>query len=662
MKMRSVSIVLLASLPALAQGQSEAVGPVRGENVGNYNVVQSWEFGYRLADIGGDRGKYRSDVNYRNGFSLLGSSFTMNSREGHGRWFDELSLTSQGLGNDPYQSAALRLQKNRLYRYDLLWRQNDYYNPGFIVADNNGHFENTTHRWQDHDLTLFPQGSFRLRAGYSRVKQTGPALTTVQEFDSRGFVAGVFRNVRQQFDDYRVGGDVQLKGFRLTVQRRWEFFKEDSEDQFRASDFTLPVTPAVLLPSLSNFRRSQPYRGTASSWFGNLFGEFRLLAVNAHATYTGGRGDFAQNELASGIGTGGVTAQRVIAVTGNGDRPVLTGDFNFTLFPASRFSLINNTSGANVRTVGTNNYTQFDLGTFSFASQNFQSLAIRLVTNATDARFRFSKGFDVFGGFRYSDRLIRSVEDQADPGSPLDGVTAQQTNITRAGIAGFNWLPMKNLRAHLEGELGRNDNPFTPVSLRDYHAIRAKVQYRTRKATASGSYQDNNNQNSTSFTAYSSRSRSYSGDFSWTARNWVSVDAGYSKLHLDTIGGIAYFAGAPRPALINGQRSIYTSNIHSANLGLRFAVTPRADLFTGYSLTKDTGDGRGATTTDAFYNAQAFPLTYQTPLARLSVRLHEKLRFNLGYQYYGYREKFGQFQTRQNYRANTGYTSLLWSF
>ena len=36
------------------------VGPPRGENMGNYNVTQSWEFGYRFSTVGGDLGMYRS--------------------------------------------------------------------------------------------------------------------------------------------------------------------------------------------------------------------------------------------------------------------------------------------------------------------------------------------------------------------------------------------------------------------------------------------------------------------------------------------------------------------------------------------------------------------------------------------------------------------------
>jgi hypothetical protein len=47
----------------VAPTTGESTTSARGENSGDYNVVQSWEFGYRFASVGGDDGKYRSDVN-----------------------------------------------------------------------------------------------------------------------------------------------------------------------------------------------------------------------------------------------------------------------------------------------------------------------------------------------------------------------------------------------------------------------------------------------------------------------------------------------------------------------------------------------------------------------------------------------------------------------
>jgi hypothetical protein len=671
--MRNSAILLLLPWIALAQDTvapttGVTVGPPRGEDKGAYNVVQSWEVGYRYATVGGDEGKYRSDVNYGNGVRLLSSFLTVNSKDGHGHWFDEIVLTTQGLGNDPYESATVRVQKNRLYRYDMQWRQNDYYNPGLTVA-NGEHLMDTTYRWQDHEFTLFPQSWIRARGGYSRNVQDGPALTTAQEFDSRGDVFPLFRDLKQEYNEYRLGMDVTLKGFRLTILRRWEYFKEDTTDQLKTPLAGANVPFGSQDPStLTSFYRAEPTRGNTPGWMGNLLFERKLIAVNARMTYAGGRGTFIQNESALGIDRFGTSQNRQIVVTGDGTRPVTAGDLNLTLLPESRLSIINSTSVSNTRITGNNLYTQFDNATQSAENVNFQFLGMRLITNATDVRYRFTKTFDAFAGYRYSDRQIRSTEDQTTPGVPFNDFSAEQVNLLHAGVVGLNWVPLKDLRFHAEAEIGGNNHPFTPISLGNYHAIRSTVRYRKRNYSLSAGYQENYNNNSIVITAYSARSRSYNADGSWSAKPWLTLDASYSKLHLDTLGGIAFFAGSPRPTLITNQESLYISNIHAANFSARIPVKSRADIYIGYNITKDTGDGRSslATQPDAvtqlLYNVQTFPLTYQTPYVRISVKLNGKLRYNLGYQYYGYHEDFGVLSESQNYRAHTGYTSLLWSF
>jgi hypothetical protein len=401
---------------------------------------------------------------------------------------------------------------------------------------------------------------------------------------------------------------------------------------------------------------------------GNLTGESHWLVVNARATYSGGSGNFVQDESVTGTDRFSNSQNQQIAVTGTGDRPVLTGDLNATLFPFSKLTVVNNSSVADTRMVGNNLFTDYNNATFSYATVNFQFLGIRLFTNATDVRYRFSRKFDIYGGFRYADRLIRSTEDTADAGTAFGGVSAQQSNHTTAGVAGINWMPVSGLRAHAETEIGTNDNPFTPVSQRAYQVLRARAQYGRKNATFGGSYQESYNNNSIEVTAYSSHARTYSGYGSWAIKARNSLDLSYTKLHMDTLGGIAFFAGAPRPVLNSNPDSLYVSNIHALNAGLRFGATRRVDLYVGYSLTKDTGDGRGSLAVQptaagqVFYNVQTFPLTYQTPVVRVSVRIAEKLRWNAGYQYYGYREEFGLLSANQNYRANTAYTSLTWAF
>jgi hypothetical protein len=113
----------------------------------------------------------------------------------------------------------------------------------------------------------------------------------------------------------------------------------------------------------------------------------------------------------------------------------------------------------------------------------------------------------------------------------------------------------------------------------------------------------------------------------------------------------------------------------------------------GYSIVKDTGDGRSAPspsvsplpfgsiggpivtggdqvglpiatnlTAALLASVQTFPLTYQSPLARFSFKVSPKVRWNVGWQFYDYNEMFHVFGFNQNFHANTGYSSVLWSF
>ena len=71
-----------------------------------------------------------------------------------------------------------------------------------------------------------------------------------------------------------------------------------------------------------------------------------------------------------------------------------------------------------------------------------------------------------------------------------------------------------------------------------------------------------------------------------------------------------------------------------------------------------TGFGSSRT---VFQVVQTFPLTFQSPSARVSLKINQRMRWNAGYQYYGYRQEFN-LNPNLNYQANTGYTSLSFAF
>jgi hypothetical protein len=643
----------------------EQAGTVRGENAGLYNVTDSFETGYRWALIGGNLGKYRSDVNYGNGIRLLGSSLAVHSREGHGRWFDEILLNTTGLGNDPYQAATLRVERNGLYRYDLLWRLNEYYNPG-LTTSGGLHLMDTRRRLQDHDLTLLPQKPVQLHLGYSRDTQTGPALSSVQEFDSSGPAFPLFTDVRRQWNEYRLGADVSLAGWRFSFLRRWDYYKDDSPYNTTSAILGNGAPPVLL----TQFRRSEPYHGSSPGWLGNLTTARKRWAANARIAYNSGSRDFALNESVAGAQIPGAAVNRQIFVGGNARRPVTSGDLNLSFFPGERLTIVNNTSVHSTRIDGDSSYNEFNNGSGSGVTLDFRYLGVRTVSNSTDVNYRAAAWMSVYGGYHYSDRLIRYV--QAFSGAGAAGrAEYHQTGILHAGTAGVRLQPLKPLTLNLEGEIGRANRPFTPVSERHYHTLGGRAAYRTRNVQLSAQYRQAYNLNAPlSFAAFNSHARNASASASWTPAPWLSLDASYSKLHLNTASGLAFFAGAGVSQLQQGYSSIYISNIHTGNLGARFTLLSRADLYIGYVITRDAGDGRAtatlAGTTDPVQallaSVQTFPLSYQTPMARISIRIAPKLRWNAGWQFYDYSEDFHLFGYAQNYRAHTGYSSVSWSF
>ncbi len=94
---------------------------------------------------------------------------------------------------------------------------------------------------------------------------------------------------------------------------------------------------------------------------------------------------------------------------------------------------------------------------------NFQFLGVRMITNSTDVHFRATKKLDFFGGYRYSDREIRSIQSATDPADPFQNMLNSQVNNINAGVAGLNWIILPSLRLHLEGEVGHSNNPFTSI-------------------------------------------------------------------------------------------------------------------------------------------------------------------------------------------------------
>jgi hypothetical protein len=637
---------------------SPPVGNSGGETSGNYNVVNNVELGYRFHTVGGSENQYRSSVNYGNGVRLLGSSLAVNSVDGHGTLFDQIVLTTLGLGNDPYQFAQFRVERNAIYRYDLNWRENQYFNPGLLTSGGASvHLTNTTFGMQDHNLTILPQSRFKFFFGYTGTAQLGPAYTTenigIQR--SSGQFSNEFNDVRRRWNEYRVGNEFSVAGIRVNWIRGWEDFKEDTA--FTLASTSVPgFAPNANLPQLG-LRKADPSHGTSPYWRVALFTGRKMFDINSRFTYTSGRRDFVLDDTILTAAGPAITTTRVFN-SGNAQRPVATGNLNLGFHPSTKLSILNSTAVYNARTQGNSTFVQYSPGQSTLVDYDY--LGIRTVSNDTVVNYQASKMLGFFAGYHYSDRFIRSVEIVN-----RTTVHAEQTDVLNSENFGLRLRPVQDLTIQLDAEIGRSDRPFSPIAPRNYNALNGRIGYRARNFQFTGTTNTDYNNNSVALSTFASKSRRYAADGSWTPRGWFTIDAGYSKMHLDTVGGIAYVVTG---VLNKGDRSFYFSNIHTVYAGIRVAYKDRADLYLGLTRVEDTGDGRATSAGGAIGSArpvfqvvQTFPLLYQSPMARVSLKVMNKLRWNAGYQYYGYRQEFN-LNPNLSYQANTGYTSLSFAF
>ena len=90
----------------------------------------------------------------------------------------------------------------------------------------------------------------------------------------------------------------------------------------------------------------------------------------------------------------------------------------------------------------------------------------------------------------------------------------------------------------------------------------------------------------------------------------------------------------------------------------------RATLYAAYRINKDIG--QGSRLADPTGNPgtliASYPMSYQSPEARLAIKLNHRLDWNIGYQYYNYNESALVGPRPQNYHAHLPYTSLRFYF
>jgi hypothetical protein len=240
-------VVMALFLSPIARAQDDP-GDSKGIDSGDYNVHQSVEFGYRANEINGNKDTYDTFENLASGVRLFDYTLEMQSLDHKGLLFDNLSFSNFGYGGDPNDVTRLRIGKNKLYDFRVLFRRDknfwDYnllanpLNPASLNApgslttgcyvgpptaafpqgapaycstpavaiNNSPHGMDLVRRMEDYDLTLFPNSAVQVRLGYSRNRDEGPGFFTTDG----GTISDFNENYSYTTNAYRVGVDFKI--------------------------------------------------------------------------------------------------------------------------------------------------------------------------------------------------------------------------------------------------------------------------------------------------------------------------------------------------------------------------------------------------------------------------------------------------------------------
>jgi hypothetical protein len=157
------------------------------------------------------------------------------------------------------------------------------------------------------------------------------------------------------------------------------------------------------------------------------------------------------------------------------------------------------------------------------------------------------------------------------------------------------------------------------------------------------------------------KSRIFSSSLDWTATSRFSVSAGYNYHWINSNAKLDYFFNNVQHPLGN---SLYFVRNNFFFVESVARVAPRVTLFTAYRINKDNGQGNRVAdpTGNPGTLIASYPMSFQSPEARLAVKLHQRLDWNVGYQYYNYNESTIVGPRPQNYHAHLPYTSLRFYF
>jgi hypothetical protein len=677
-----------------------------GEDAGDYTINSSLEIGYRGQSVDGNLNKYKSDLNYKAGPRIFDSSFLMRAKKGRGGGlFDELLVTSTGWGADPYGQMRISAENPRWYRFDGSYRRFKYFNnlnnlanpafnfyvPGATSTSPNlgQHAYDTRQQLGDFDLTILPKNErIRFTIGYSPERYSGPAFAT---YHIGGDDFMLLQQVRSRANNFRIGADVKLGPIDISFLQGFRRFREDTfiNDVGR----NLGNNPVLTNAFLTSFQRNNPVRGSINFTRLSLHTFVaKKLDITARLIYTHARTNynFAESFTGNNISTratGALNPPNILNlgafnIAGDATRPNTLGDLGATYQATDKLRI---SETFRVETFQINGGALYN-ASFFLARANGTAVApvflnnfgeakitkYRKIQNTVEGDYQFNNSYSMHFGYRYGTRHIETFLNGFNlaPTQPLlipgGGSFEEETNHTNAFFGGFKARPVKTWTLYFDAEHGTADNVFTRVGNYNYTNFRARSRYApNRKWSLNLSVITRNNSNPSEIDGLSltdfgvdTKSRIFASSVTWSPTSKLSFDTGYNFNYVNSDAAIIFYVSNVRQ---NGTSLYYMRN-HFFFFDASAQLNPRVTLYAAYRINKDTGQGDRLASLPNALLITSYPMSYQSPEARLAIRLNRWLDWNVGYQYYNYNESRLISPNPQNYHAHLPYTSLRFYF
>lgn len=692
-----------------------AASSEKKEGNGSYTITSSVEVGYRGLRVDGDINKYQSDLNYKAGPRLFDSSLLVQAKDGEDGPFDTLLVTTTGWGSDPNGHFRIRMEKSKWYRFDGSYRRFKYFrflnnivNPNYAAPSRQTdpavglHNYDTRQQVGDFDLVILPKNErVRFNVGFSPTRYSGPVYTT---WRGGGDEFLVLSQSKYRANDLRLGADWKLGPVDFSFQQGLRRFKD--ETSIDNDGVNLGMNPTLSNAFLTGIEITQPVEGRVN--YSRLSAHTlvaKKLDVTGRLIYSSATNDFNRVENVVGVNfntritnlPGVINPPNILALgqlnfVGDTKRPNTLGDLGITYRATDRFRLSNTfrvetfqiNGGAFYR--GLFNLTRSN-GTGAVSIQPFGSAyeltKYRKVQNTVEGDYEFGPRLSVRFGYRFGRRHIERFFSGANLASngapPLAPSEEEWNNQTNTFLGAIKARPVKGWTLSFDAERGTSDNVFTRTGNYDFWNVRARSRYavsRNLKFNVAFIARDNSNPseidvNGTSVSladfGVSVKARTFTSSVDWTANNKLSFGVGYNYRWQTSDAVIEYAFGAGVPnAGIRG-RSLYFVRNHFFNFDVVAQPFRRVSLYAAYRVNKDAGQGDRTSDPANSLLVTSYPMTYQSPEARVSFRLNRRLDWNLGYQYYNYNESrlaaynqgtFIVSPRPQNYHAHLPYTSL----